>query len=481
MSQITEHPVKTASLSTKLFFGSGSVAFGIKEAAFSYFLLLYYNQVLGLDAFLCGLALAAAVAADAIMDLGVGYWSDHFVSRWGRRHPFMYAGALPAAVLFYLSWNPPDMVLMDKSLLFAYLLITAVLLRIAVTFFEVPNAAQGPELTYDYDDRTRMQAFRYAFGWLGGLVIATLAFLVLFRLDPQEQLGPIGYQWLGLVGAVAMISVSLVSALGTHRHIKTFYTPTIARAFNFKQMLGHVLSLFRYPSFVAVFVSALLFGAAMGLNQAMNIYVTTFYWQLNSAEIGYIPLLGLIAVPVSFVIAPRLAELWGKKHAALRIYIFAIAFMPVAFVANALGIFPDRESALYLPLIMLHFLIETTSLVSMQIVFGSMNADLVEDRSVDYAGHRDEGLIFAARNFSKKVVSGIGILLAGAVLTLAGFPENADPASVSGDQVNRLVLVFVPCVLLLFLSSWVAMRFYRIDRKQHEHNLNELRKIGESA
>ena len=85
----------SSTLSTKIFYGSGSTAFGIKDAGFNYFLLIYYNQVLGLDAFLTGLALALAVAIDAISDIAVGHLSDHWRSKWGRRHPFMFAAALP--------------------------------------------------------------------------------------------------------------------------------------------------------------------------------------------------------------------------------------------------------------------------------------------------------------------------------------------------------------------------------------------------
>ena len=78
-----------ASFSTKLFYGSGATAFGIKDTGFNYFLLIYYNQVLGLDPFLTGLALAIAVVVDALSDLAAGYLSDQWHSSLGRRHPFM--------------------------------------------------------------------------------------------------------------------------------------------------------------------------------------------------------------------------------------------------------------------------------------------------------------------------------------------------------------------------------------------------------
>src|SRR5574341_1599721 len=93
---------------TKLFYGVGSVAFGVKDNGFGTFLLIYYNQVLGLAEDLVGLAIMLALVADAVLDPFIGWASDHLHSRWGRRHPFMYAAALPVAAMYYLLWTPPS-------------------------------------------------------------------------------------------------------------------------------------------------------------------------------------------------------------------------------------------------------------------------------------------------------------------------------------------------------------------------------------
>ena len=47
--------------STRFFYGLGSVAFGVKDNGFSYFLLIFYSQVIGLDARLVGLALTISL------------------------------------------------------------------------------------------------------------------------------------------------------------------------------------------------------------------------------------------------------------------------------------------------------------------------------------------------------------------------------------------------------------------------------------
>ena len=52
----------------KIIHGFGAVAFGVKDSGFSFFLLIFYNQVLGMDAGMVSLALAAALVVDAFVD-----------------------------------------------------------------------------------------------------------------------------------------------------------------------------------------------------------------------------------------------------------------------------------------------------------------------------------------------------------------------------------------------------------------------------
>jgi len=94
-------------LRTKVLYGLGAVAFGVKDNGFSFFLLLYYNQVLGLPNAWVGVGIMTALMIDAVIDPVIGHLSDHLHAAWGRRHPFMYASALPVAVVYWLLWSPP--------------------------------------------------------------------------------------------------------------------------------------------------------------------------------------------------------------------------------------------------------------------------------------------------------------------------------------------------------------------------------------
>ena len=162
-----ENSKSKLSFGTKFFYGFGSISFGIKNNGFSYFVLFVYSIAFGLEPWMAGLALNLILVADAITDPMVGYYSDRLRSRWGRRHPFMYAAAIPVTLSYYYLWVPPAD--LTQWQLFTYLLVCATIIRVFITFYEVPSVALGPELTDSYVERTSLMSYRYFFGWFGGL------------------------------------------------------------------------------------------------------------------------------------------------------------------------------------------------------------------------------------------------------------------------------------------------------------------------
>ena len=216
---------------TKFFYGFGSLAYGIKDNAFNYFLLFVYVQVFGLSPDLAGLAILLMLVIDAISDPLIGYYSDNMKSRWGRRHPFMYFSAVPVAISFFLIWDPPDN--LTQSQLFWFLLIVGAIIRTAITIYEIPSNALGPELSKDYVERSSLLSYRYWFGWWGGLAVwnSLWIFVVYSTYTGTQDARFVADTWMtyGLVCSPIMFLAIVVTALGTHRHIKDLHSPEIQR------------------------------------------------------------------------------------------------------------------------------------------------------------------------------------------------------------------------------------------------------------
>ena len=166
----------------KLFWGIGQIGEGVKNSAFNSFLLFYYNQILGVSATLTSIALAIAIVFDAISDPVAGSVSDRFQSRWGRRHPFMFASAAPLGITLFLLFFPPDG--MSELFYFGWVLVFAVSVRTFLTLYHIPHLALGAEMATDYNDRNSLFSFGLLFGAAAGYGFYFAMLTLVF--PPQE-------------------------------------------------------------------------------------------------------------------------------------------------------------------------------------------------------------------------------------------------------------------------------------------------------
>lgn len=456
----------------KLFYGLGAAPYGIKDNGFSYFLLIFYSQVLGLSPVLASLALAVAIVVDAITDPLIGYVSDNWRSKWGRRHPFMYLSIIPICVAYAFMWNPPEFVLQSQMSMFSFLVFMAVSIRIFLTFFEVPNTALISELTTDYDERTGLMGLRFMFGWLGGIGMAFLGYTFFFQSADGSNgiLQAEGYGQYGIAAACLMLFGMLASSLGTHKTIPYLHTPPEKDIMSPRQVMREVMDVMKNNNFMALFLASIFFGTASGFTAALSIYFSTFFWELVPAQLAIITMLQAVAAICAVPIARRLSSKFDKRRAALGTFIFILLWGPSLLIARLLEVLPENGDPMLFPMILAHNFTNLIFVIVFGIMFGSMMADVVEDTAVD-TDRRSEGIIFAARGFAGKMVTGLGIMLAGAVLSLINLPRNAKPEDIEPDVLIDLVLFAAPLEAILYLSAFAMMRRYRISRQKHGRNV----------
>jgi len=420
-----------------------------------------------------GLAIMLVLIVDAISDPVVGHVSDNLHSRWGRRHPFMYAAAVPVAVSFYFLWHPPDL---PNGQMFFYLLFVAILVRTLITLYEIPSTSLVSELTYEYDERTTLLSYRYFFGWSGGISLTVVAYTFFFRETeafPVGLMNPEGYQTYGLVAAVIIFTAILVSALGTHDRIPTLRSAPPKRRFSLSRTAGELKETVSNHSFL-VLMGASLFGAmAAGLSLSSANYLYTLFWELGSEQIAILNLAYFGSAAIALVIAPQVAKRIGKKRAAALFWASAALLAPLPLFLRLIGWFPENNTPALLPTLVIYTTIDIALFISAATVLTSMVADIVED-SERTTGRRSEGVFFAARQFMTKSVSGLGIFMASNVLVWAGISEDATPGSVSDPTLARWVFIYGPLLLGLYLVAVSFVLWYRIDKAKHEENLQKL-------
>lgn len=464
------------SLGTKLAYGFGSAAYGIKDAGLKYFLLLFYAQVIGVDARLVSLAILIALIFDAISDPIVGYWSDNFRSRWGRRHPFMYAAAIPVAVSYYFIWTPPEG--WSDQALFWYLVILAITIRTFITVYETPSTALAPELTSDYDERSKILSFRYFFGWAGGNSMTVIAFALIFPAFAtvaiaNGQFNKDAYAAYGVLGSVLILIAILVSALGTHRYIPRLRKATPKREMTLKMIFAEIYQTIAGRSFFALFAASLLAFSASGLTAGLIFYFTTYFWGFTPEQIGVVTMGVFLSAFIGAGLAPIVTKRLGKKRGALIVGLVAFVGAPMPVFLRLIDVLPENGTPEIFSIVLITQTVDTGLIICYQILAASMMADLVE-QGEESTGNRSEGLFFAAATFMRKFGEGFGIVIAGFVLATAGVAAGAQQGELSEETLWRLGAIYAPTVLTLFMAVIAIVSFYDVDRAKHEDTLKRL-------
>ncbi|MEW4468158.1 MFS transporter [Parasphingorhabdus sp. JC815] len=459
-------------LRTKVLYGFGSAAYGIKDNGFAVFLLYYYNQVVGMRADVVSLAIAIALFVDAMVDPLIGQMTDRTRTSIGRRHPWLYGSAVPIAIAWLFLWHPPQA---SATVQFFYLLAMAMLVRFSLSANEVPSLAIVPELSKNYHDRTGILRFRTLFGWGSGLSMMVLAYGVL--LVPSENypvglLNKDGYSTFAFIGAGIMVVAVLVSALSTHKKIVNRYKaenshPETAEGFT------QMLAAFRFSPYMLLMFAGTFAFTNQGLMFAMTPYLLTHVWEFGSTELTLYSAILFIGVVMAFVLVTPISMRTGKAKGAAYLTFCAVILGTSPYWLRMVGLFPVPGSAYLIPALFSLSVIAIAASISAMILTFSMMADVTDAYEFE-AGKRTEGLFSSGMWLMQKMVGGMGILLSGLIIAFIKLPEQAVPGTVDPAIVDNLALIYVTIMSVIGMTGAWAYTLFPLTEKDHSDRLAKL-------
>lgn len=467
---------------TKLAYGFGQAAEGIKNGAFAVFLFFYYVQVLGLSGTYAGLALGIALVFDAVTDPLAGSLSDNWHSRLGRRHPFMYAAALPLALAFFALFHPPTA--LKGFGLFLWLTVFAVLTRGAMTLYHVPHIALGAELTSHFHERTTVVAYRQFFSTFGQLLVYAIGFGVFFRATPEfthGQFNADAYAPFAMCMAVLMVVSIFVSGVGTQSRIPFLpKAPASQGPLSVRRIIQRMISETRLAlenrSFRWLFGGVLIVFMMVGVDLSLNLHMNTYFWELSSqSNIAF-----FAAYPIGIMIGALFVRALNQRFDKRPSIVFGTAWWAacqiVPVVLRLLGWFPENGTPELINTLVAVKFLQGIGVVQALVTFGSMVADIVDEHELS-TGRRQEGIFFASVSFSAKFTSGIGSLIGGVALDLIAWPRGAQvqtAADVPADTLMWLGLIYGPIVAgFAVVSVWCYSK-HRLDRHRHAEIMRAL-------
>ena len=472
-------------------FGIGASGEAIYLALSNAFIVIFYNQIIGLNNALIGLAIMLAMIGDAISDPLVGIVSDRWRSRLGRRHPFLIAAPVPLALALYFTFNPPQWLLDMSSqiALFIWLSAWTIISRAILTLFNVPHLALGGELSKDQHERSQLFSANTIFGLASGAGFATAAWAFFFADEVVRasdgavvpgQLAAESYGPLILTACALVIITIWTCAAGTAKEI-----PYLSKAeqqanrLKFVEFLREITSTFKNRSYLVLLVGYFFFMIASGIYDTLNIHIATYFWELKPSEIKLFPIVGLFAGIAGALLSPKLMRLFDRKPVMLVSLGITTICAQLVVTLRLFGLMPENGDPLLLPLLLLNAAGFTFSIGMGSVAIMSMIGDIVDENEL-LTGERQEGLFFSARAFFAKASNSVGHFFAGLMLEYyVRLPQQAIPGELDADIIMRLGITAGPIMGVAAIFSLLIYNLYNLDRERHQQILRELRERAE--
>ncbi|MDH6086092.1 MFS transporter [Umezakia ovalisporum] len=456
-------------LKTKIAYGAGDLGPAITANISIFFLLVFFTNVAGIPAGLAGSILMIGKIWDAINDPIIGLLSDRTQSRrWGRRLPWLFYGAIPFGLVFFLQWIVPRFSAEASSNiwpLFWYYVAIGLLSQVFYTVVSLPYAAMTPELTENYDERTSLNSFRFAFSIGGSILSLILAQIIFARISDREQ------QYLVLAAICAVISVLALYAciFGLRDRVLAFEAkrtqveepPSIP----FLEQIKIVFSNRPYLFIIGIYLFSWL---GVQVTATTIPYVVVNYMRLKESDVPSV----MIAVQGTALLMLFVWSALSKKIGKTVVYFAGMSLWIIA----AGGLFllqPGQIALMYLLAVMAGFGVSTAYLVPWSLIPDVIDLDELQ------TGQRREGIFYGFMVLLQKLGLALGIFLVGNALETAGFqpaipgettlPIQPDSALLAiRITVGPLPIIFLICGLLL-------MYFYPITREIHTEIMMKLK------
>jgi Na+/melibiose symporter-like transporter len=464
--------VRPVSLGTRLGYGSGAIAVAAKDAAVVHFLAFYYTQVIGLPGWLYGLSALFAQLFDAFSDPVLGTLSDNSRTRFGRRHPWMAASALPIGVGFLLLFAPPSGA--PQWLVFVWITFVQTALRTLLSVFSIPHTTLGAELSTDYEERTRIASYRTLLAWIVGIGLPAWAYTFVFQKTPESdgRLVPGNYEFYAWASALAATLAIVVTCISTWKLIPELPVPREKRKLDLLDPLRDVQEALRIPNFRWIFLATLAIGGSTGVTTILGTYTWAYFWEFSTAQAGVLTLSSLLPTFSAFALVRPLGSRFEKKPLTLWCLALIIANALWFYGGRLLGLLPGNHTGTLLALALLHNFVVVAAVVIWQSIAPSMIADVADEHEVA-SGERKEGVFFAALAFAIKVPTGLGQALGGALVGWVGIPAGAQPGTIEADVVFRLGLAAGPIVAATYAIPLYLFTRFDLSRARHR----ELRRV----
>ena len=451
--------------SQKVAFGVGMLANQMFPAALGIFMVILV-QSLGMSPVLWGLIFFIPKLVDAITDPLMGFISDRTVSRWGKRRPYVFIGAIIAGLSYMMMWQLSE----ENSEMynFYYFLGWSCIFFVGMTVFSVPYVAMGYEMSSDFHERTRLMAVAQ---WIGqwAWVIAPWFWIVLYDPDWFASATE-GARYLSIwVGGVCMVLALVPAFFCTYTNTEVSDDQQATEQKSFKETMaefvqGIVITLRNKP-FQKICMATFLIFNAFNMVAGFSWFIIVYY--MNGGDPGqagtWPTLFGSIsALCTCFLVIPIVnwfSQKFGKRSA----FLYSQSISILGYCMFWWSFSPENPWLMFVPIPLYAFGIGGLFTIMM-----SMTADICDMDELE-TGQRREGTFGAIYWWMIKFGLAFAGLASGLILSVIGFDNSV--AVQTEETLNQLRFAFIGVPIVGTLTAIFVMRNYDLD----ENRSNEIR------
>ena len=457
-------------LAKKIVYGLGAFVNNLLAAAIGG-MTIVLNLGLGMNPALVGLLGALPRLMDALTDPLMGYISDHTRSRWGRRRPYIFVGAIAAGLIYALLWQLPE----DKSeeYYFWFFLIGSLVFYLAYTVFATPWVALGYELTPDYHERTRLMAVQNFMGQLAYLISPWFLWIMQYELLFDDLAS--GASWLAIVIGVAVMGIGILPAIFLRERFVDLAIPTqqahVPASESEEAGIGHNVRNFfhgfvttlKFVPFQKLCMATFLIFNGFMLVASFQFYVIIYYvfggdQALGAQYAGWAGTVSAISTFCVIFIVSWLSTKIGKRRA----FFVAIGISLFGYALKWFCYSPEYPLLLLVPAPFLAF-----GLGGLFTLMGSMIADVCDLDELQ-SHERREGMFGSIYWWVVKLGMAAALAISGILLNATGF--DVDLGGAQAAETLFLMRVFDVGIPLLAsaIAIWMIASYSITEQKAHE-------------
>ena len=448
----------------KAAFGAGHLVNNLLPGALGIF-MFFLLTAFGMDPFLAGILGGLPRLFDAVTDPIMGFISDNTRSRFGRRRPYIFAGAILSGVLFAVLWQLDE----NNSQLynFWYFLILSLVYLIGNTIFSTPLIGLGYEMTSDYNERTRLMAFSQTVGQIAWMIVPW--FWVLIANPDLFESQAVGVRKLSIIVGAICIVLGILPAIFCKgldaSHMENRKELSFRTLFsNLKDLFRGIVEVSKNKPFVKLCGATFLVFNGFQMVASFSFFIIVFY--MFNGDYG---LAGnwpawfstISAMATAFLVIPIISWM-ANKVGKRKAFIISTAISIVGYGLKWWGFNPDNPWLIFMPIPLMSFGIGGLFTLMM-----SMTADVCDLDELENGMPRKEGTFGAIYWWMVKLGQGLALVLGGLVLKVIGFDQNLAQQTTETLTNLRIADIVIPAFTAA-IAIWIMWTYSLTEDRARE-------------